>query len=126
VRWTAESEGEAVASFDVGIMPLAVDEEWSRGKCAYKLLQYMAAGVPAIGSDVGMNAELIASGSNGLLARTADDWTQGLLTLAADPELRVRLGRAGRETAQAYGYAAVADRLAELVAGVASAKSAAR
>src|SRR5262245_17670549 len=125
VRWTRESEARAVAGFDAGIMPLALDEPWSRGKCAYKLLQYMAAGVPAVGSDVGMNADLIRSGENGLLARSARDWTDALARLAGDLALRTRIGRAGRETARDYGYPAVADRLAALVSCVAG-NSAAR
>jgi len=123
VRWTPEGEAAVVASFDAGIMPLSLDDPWSQGKCAYKLLQYMAAGVPAVGSDVGMNSELIAAGRNGLLARTVDDWTGALHELATDATLRARLGQAGRETAQEYGYAAVADRLAAFVSLVATAGS---
>jgi glycosyltransferase involved in cell wall biosynthesis len=126
VRWTREGEAATLASFDVGIMPLALDEPWSRGKCAYKLLQYMAAGVPAVGSDVGMNADLIQSGTNGLLARTPRDWTLVLSALAGDAALRARIGRAGRETARDYGYPAVADRLAAFVSAVAAGSSAAR
>jgi glycosyltransferase involved in cell wall biosynthesis len=126
VRWTREGEAAAVAGFDAGIMPLALDEPWSRGKCAYKLLQYMAAGVPAVGSDVGMNSELIASGRNGLLARSASDWVEALAALAGDYALRARLGSAGRETAQAYGYSAVADQLAAFVSRVARGSSASR
>jgi glycosyltransferase involved in cell wall biosynthesis len=125
-RWTREGEAALVARFDVGIMPLAIDEPWSRGKCAYKLLQYMAAGVPAVGSDVGMNADLIESGRNGLLARSPRDWREALTSLANDPALRDRIGRAGRETALAYGYSPIADRLAEFVSRVASGSSAAR
>ena len=126
VRWTREGEAAAVAGFDAGIMPLALAEPWSRGKCAYKLLQYMAAGVPAVGSDVGMNADLIQSGENGLLARSAGDWVNALAALAGDLALRTRIGRAGRETARAYGYPAVADRLAAFVACVAVGSSASR
>ncbi len=126
VRWTREGEADAVASFDAGIMPLALDEPWSRGKCAYKLLQYMAAGVPAVGSDVGMNRDLIEPGRNGLLASSARDWTDALGALAGDLALCERLGRAGRETARDYGYPAVADRLAALVSQVAAGKSASR
>lgn len=125
-RWTREGEAALVATFDVGIMPLALDEPWSRGKCAYKLLQYMAAGVPAVGSDVGMNSDLIEPGRNGLLARSASDWVDALASLASDIALRERLGRAGRETARAYGYPPIADRLAAFVSRVAEGKSAAR
>ncbi len=126
VRWAREGEADAVASFDVGVMPLSLDEPWSRGKCAYKLLQYMAAGVPAVGSDVGMNSDLIQSGRNGLLARSAGDWIDALGRLAGDLALRTRLARAGRETARDYGYSAVADRLAAFVSRVAAGNSAAR
>jgi glycosyltransferase involved in cell wall biosynthesis len=126
VRWTREGEAEAVASFDAGIMPLSLDEPWSRGKCAYKLLQYMAAGVPSVGSDVGMNADLIEPGRNGLLARSDSDWVDALAALAGDLALRARLARAGRETARDYGYPAVADRLAAFVATVAAGSSASR
>src|SRR5262249_31270677 len=119
VRWTREGEAAAVARFDARIMPLALDAPWSRGKCAYKLRQYMAAGVPAVGRDVGMNSDLIESGRNGLLARSAGDWIAALAKLAGDLDLRARIGRAGREPALDYGYSTVADRLAAFVSRVA-------
>lgn len=125
LRWTADGEAEQIAGFDVGIMPLA-DDLWSRGKCAYKLLQYMAAGVPAVGSEVGMNAELIEHERNGLLARDLADWERQLGRLARDADLRRRLGDAGWHTAQGYGYAAVADRLVAFLDEVAGASSASR
>jgi glycosyltransferase involved in cell wall biosynthesis len=126
VPWTRDGEAQQIASFDVGIMPLTLDERWSHGKCAYKLLQYMAAGVPAVGSDVGMNAELIEPGRNGMLARSAPDWVTVLESLARDPALRERIGRAGRATATDYGYSTVADRLAAFVSRVADGSIAAR
>lgn len=126
VPWSEADEAQAVARFDVGIMPLS-DDPWSRGKCAYKLLQYMAAGVPAVGSPVGANAELIDSGRNGFLARDPADWTRVLRELAADPALRARVGGAGRATVEAgYGYARVAERLAGFVTSLVSGASAAR
>ncbi len=114
-RWSPEREAADVAGFDAGIMPLAVDERWSLGKCAYKLLQYMAAGVPAVGSDVGMNRDLIRPDENGLLAASAADWRDALGRLADDAALRRRLADAGLATVQAYGYPAVAARLAAFV-----------
>jgi glycosyltransferase involved in cell wall biosynthesis len=105
-------------------MPLDLEGPWSRGKCAYKLLQTMAAGVAAIGSDVGMNAELIEPDRNGLLARTLDDWERLLVELADDSDRCTRLGRAGRETVLAhYTVEAVADQLVGLVEEVASGAS---
>ena len=119
LRWSSEDEAAAVAGFDAGIMPLSLDDPWSLGKCAYKLIQYMAAGVPAVGSDVGMNRDLIEPDRNGLLARSGADWLECLGRLASDPALRARLGSAGRETAQGYGYAAVAERLTAFVTALA-------
>ena len=126
VPWTRDGEAQVVAGFDVGIMPLTLDEGWSRGKCAYKLLQYMAAGVPAVGSDIGMNTELIEPGRNGLLARELLEHRHPVGCAARDAALRERLGRAGRETAREYGYSAVADRLAAFVSRVADGSIAAR
>jgi glycosyltransferase involved in cell wall biosynthesis len=117
--WRIEDEARQVAGFDVGLMPLDLEGPWSRGKCAYKLLQYMAAGVPAIGSDVGMNAELIQHDRNGLLARDASDWERLLVELADDPDRRARLGAAGRQTVlSGYTVEAVAARLATLLDGL--------
>jgi glycosyltransferase involved in cell wall biosynthesis len=119
VPWRLEDEARAVARFDVGLMPLDLAGPWSRGKCAYKLLQYMAAGVPAIGSDVGMNAELIEHDRNGLLASDPRDWERLLVELADDPDRRARLGAAGRRTVlEAYTVEAVADRLTALLDGL--------
>lgn len=119
--WTLEGEATEIARFDVGVMPLDLEDPWSRGKCAYKLLQYMVAGVPAVGSDVGMNADLIQHGENGLLVRDAADWGRALLALADDPSLRRRLGRAGRATVLGrYTIEAVGDQLAAFLRQVAA------
>lgn len=108
VPWTLAAQDREIAAFDVGLMPLE-DSAWSRGKCAYKLLQYMAAGVPVVASPVGMNTEVVADGENGLLAGSADEWQRALQRLIDDPGLAERLGRAGRETIEArYGYPAIA------------------
>jgi glycosyltransferase involved in cell wall biosynthesis len=117
--WSLADEAQQIAHFDVGVMPLDLRDPWSRGKCAYKLLQYMAAGVAALGSDVGMNADLIRHGENGLLAREPADWERCLLRLADDPALRRRLGRAGRETVlSSYTIEAVGDQLATFLRDV--------
>jgi glycosyltransferase involved in cell wall biosynthesis len=98
-QWSAESEVDEIAAFDIGIMPMP-DDEWARGKCALKALLYMAMGIPAVCSPVGANREIITNGENGLLAANGDDWTQGILRLAEDPALRIRLGTAGRQTVE--------------------------
>lgn len=95
--WSEDGEAGEIGQCDLGVMPLP-DNEWSRGKCALKLLQYMAAGVPVVASPVGVNADLVRHGENGLLAADAPGWEAALGQLAADPGLRARLGEAGRQT----------------------------
>lgn len=108
VEWSLASQERDVASLDVGLMPL-VDSPWTRGKCAYKLLQYMAAGVPAVASSVGMNADVIEHGDNGLLADSHADWSRALDELLGDPELARRLGDAGRRSVEdRFGYETLA------------------
>jgi glycosyltransferase involved in cell wall biosynthesis len=96
-RWSLEHEVECFKGIGVGLMPLD-DTPWTHAKCAFKLLQYMALGLPAVASPVGMNREVVRPGVNGLLAATPDEWVSALDDLIRRPELRVQLGRAGRET----------------------------
>ena len=95
--WRAESEIAEVSAFDIGLMPLP-DDDWSRGKCGFKALLYMALGVAPVVSPVGVNTEIVADGANGLLAGDEDAWVEAVARLVADPDLRGRLGAAGRET----------------------------
>lgn len=92
--WSEDTEVDLIRSFDVGIMPLE-DEPWTRGKCAFKLIQYMACGVPAIGSPVGANVEVIGNDA-GLLAEGDAQWLAALQRIRDDPQLGTRMGAAGR------------------------------
>jgi len=96
VEWSEQTEVATISGFDVGIMPL-IDEPFERGKCGYKLIQYMACGLPVVASPVGVNRQLVEHGVNGFLADTPHEWKSALLTLSQDGELRRRMGRAGRE-----------------------------
>lgn len=96
IDWTEESEVSEVQSFDIGIMPLP-DEQWARGKCGYKLIQYMACGIPVIASPVGVNVDIVADGENGFLAQNPHDWRTALNQLLADSPLRQKLGKNGRQ-----------------------------
>ena len=116
IPWRLDTQAQEIARFDIGIMPLP-DTPWTRGKCSYKLLQYMAAGVPFVASAVGMNIEVANAGPTGLLAETATAFTDQLLRLLADGQLRRDLGRRGRQLAESrYSTQAVAARLAGLLA----------
>jgi glycosyltransferase involved in cell wall biosynthesis len=96
VPWQESLEVELIQDFDVGIMPL-VDEAWERGKCGYKLIQYMACGKPVIATPVGVNSDLVKHGVNGFLARTCDEWFGALSQLEKDPSCRGSMGRIGRQ-----------------------------
>ncbi len=88
-----------MADADLGISWLP-DDPWSLGKCGLKVLQYMAAGLPVVANPVGTNNEMVVHGVTGFLVRTPDECADAIGRLAAEPELRARLGRAGRELAE--------------------------
>lgn len=114
VPWSAAGEGEALGSAHIGIAPMRNDD-WSRGKCALKVLQYMAAGLPVVSSDAGANAEIVRPGENGFLAADPEAWAGHIAALAADAGLRERLGAAGRYgVAENYSIAPVFARLREV------------
>jgi glycosyltransferase involved in cell wall biosynthesis len=113
--WTEDSEVARIANFDVGIMPLP-DTQWERGKCAYKLLQVMAAGKPVIASPVGANRQVVQHGVNGFLADTPAEWSEALRKLATDPDLRARMGEEARKTVeQGYSTGVMVPRLAAIL-----------
>lgn len=95
VPWSEQTEAQALAGAHIGIMPLS-DDEWSRGKCAFKLLQYMAASLPCVASPIGANREAVLDGVSGFHARTDADWERGLGRLIESPGLRARFGAMGR------------------------------
>lgn len=104
--WRSATEVADLADFDIGLMPLP-DAEWERGKCGLKALQYMALGVPPVVSPVGVNAEIVRDGRDGLLARGAGEWEVALEGLLVDPDRREELGRSGRQRVEASFSAAV-------------------
>jgi glycosyltransferase involved in cell wall biosynthesis len=95
--WTLEGEVQLFNTCDVGVYPLA-DDEWSRGKCGFKAIEFMACGVPVVAAAVGVNREIIVDGENGFLAASDEEWVDKLERLLADGALRKRLGEAGRQT----------------------------
>jgi glycosyltransferase involved in cell wall biosynthesis len=105
-----------VPGFDIGVMPLA-DTDWERGKCGAKLLEYMAAAVPAISSAVGENVRIVKEGVTGMLARTEQEWVSALRRLAGDSDLRQRMGEAARENVRRnYGSEVIASMWRERIA----------
>jgi glycosyltransferase involved in cell wall biosynthesis len=98
-KWSESTEVDGLARAHVGIMPLP-DTPHTRGKCALKALQYMAVGRPVVVSPVGVNAEIVRDGENGMLAATTEQWVEALERLADSPDLRARLAAAGRTTVE--------------------------
>jgi glycosyltransferase involved in cell wall biosynthesis len=98
-EWSAATEVDDLRRFDIGVMPLP-DDEWSRGKCGLKGLQYMALAIPTVMSPVGVNSKIITDGQNGLLASSEDEWVDSLTRLVESADLRLRLGQAGRRTVE--------------------------
>lgn len=94
--WQEDTEVETIQSFDVGVMPLP-DNPWEKGKCGYKLIQYMACGLPVVASPVGANVEIVDHGTNGFLANTPAEWIEALQMLRKDRQLREKMGNNGRE-----------------------------
>lgn len=118
LQWDETTEVNTMQQFDVGIMPLP-DEPWERGKCGFKLIQYMACSLPVVASPVGVNCEIVEPGVNGFLARTTEEWAQALGTLLDDAGLRQRMGQAGRlKVEEGYSLQVTGPRLAELIKSV--------
>ena len=99
VPWSEESEAEFIAQMDVGIMPLP-DGPWEKGKCGYKLIQYMACGIPVVASPVGVNVDILGASQCGFLAANTAEWKVALDKLLESPEQRLQLGRAGRQAVE--------------------------
>lgn len=94
VSWSEATEVQAIAVGDIGVMPL-FDSPWERGKCGYKLIQYMACHLPVVASPVGVNVDIVSHGENGYLAETENEWAEALKTLLINPELRAGMGKFG-------------------------------
>jgi glycosyltransferase involved in cell wall biosynthesis len=113
--WSEAGEIGSVQAMDIGIMPLP-DQPWARGKSGYKLIQYMACGLPVVASPVGVNSNIVADGVTGFLATDLGQWRAALNRLIDDAELRRRMGEAGRNRAvEAYSLQAHAPRLIEIM-----------
>jgi glycosyltransferase involved in cell wall biosynthesis len=117
--WDPIQEVSGISDVTVGVMPLD-RSDWSRGKCSYKMLTYMAVGAPVIASDIGMNSEIFRLGNCGLPARTIDDWVSALDHVLSDPASARSMGSVGRNIVEKhYSITAVAPLLAKVFRAVA-------
>jgi glycosyltransferase involved in cell wall biosynthesis len=121
-EWSSATEARELMQLDAGIMPLP-DRPFERGKCGYKLIQYMASGLPVVASPVGANKEIVRHGENGFLADTPHEWRTALSALKNDMELRRRMGAAGRRAVQRqYSLQVTGPRVAAWLAEIAAAR----
>lgn len=95
VKWYPGIEFDELPKWTAGLMPLA-DNEWVKGKCSFKMLQYMSAGIPVIVSPYGMNAEILSKGSIGFGPRSGEEWYTALHTLVFDSQVNDSMGRLSR------------------------------
>jgi glycosyltransferase involved in cell wall biosynthesis len=118
--WSEDVEVPAIHRLDLGLMPLP-DDPWTRGKCGFKLLQYLACEVPAVADPVGVNREILAPAADGtpvggLLPTDDAAWCEAIVQLGQDPGRRRELGRRGRERVEAsYSVCSAVPRLAALL-----------
>jgi glycosyltransferase involved in cell wall biosynthesis len=120
IPWRSSQEVALLQGMSVGIMPL-FNSDWSRGKCSFKMLTYMACGVPVVASPVGMNADVLARGTVGLAATGETEWTEALTRLLDDVALRRACGEAGRRVVEDhYSLERMAPRLAGVLRAVAA------
>jgi glycosyltransferase involved in cell wall biosynthesis len=115
--WSESTEVKAIQSMDIGIMPLD-DSPWARGKCSFKLLQYMASGVPVVASPIGMNADVLKLGKFGFGASTEEQWIDGLIALLEDKSIRCKFGAEGRRVVESsFSIGVVVPKLARSLRG---------
>lgn len=113
--WSEEKESDLIAECDIGVMPL-FDTPWEQGKCAYKLIQYMACGLPTVASPVGANLDVVEEGKTGFLAELGEDWVGKLELLLTDTAIRQKMGHAGRSRVEdKYCTQKVGPRLINLL-----------
>jgi glycosyltransferase involved in cell wall biosynthesis len=118
--WARATESASLASFDVGIMPLA-DSQFERGKCGYKLIQYMASALPVIASPVGANCQIVRVGETGFLASSHDEWLAALRAMRDSPELRAEMGATGYATfRREYSLQAIAPKVVNVIRAAAT------
>jgi glycosyltransferase involved in cell wall biosynthesis len=118
VAWSRESEARLLSDSDVGLAPLP-DTPFTRGKCGFKILQYMAAALPVVASPVGVNADYVRDGASGFHARDVAEWVGAVRKLAADASLRERLGGTGRQRVESeFDTAVLGPKVAELIDGI--------
>ena len=115
IPWSEDTEAQSIAQMDVGIMPL-IDGPWEKGKCGYKLIQYMASGVPVVASPVGVNVRIVTDSGAGYLASSVCEWEDSLLALLGNDQRRYEAGKMGRKAvSETYSMRAQLPKLVQIL-----------
>lgn len=118
IRWSPDNEATELHDFDIGIMPI-FDDEYSRGKCSFKMLTYMASAVPVVVSHIGMNIEVIEKGECGFSAKSLSDWEEAIDALLINSTLRNQCGETGRKIIENhYSTKIIGKQLIELMRSI--------
>lgn len=117
--WSVETQAADLATSDIGLAPLP-DNRFTRGKCAYKILQYMAAGLPTIASPVGANHQYIEISNAGLLARDKEEWVEKITTLVKDGRLRAQMAKAADKFVKQFDRTVLVERLSSIISNCVS------
>jgi glycosyltransferase involved in cell wall biosynthesis len=112
--WSRETEVAYLLTGDIGLAPLT-DDPYTRGKCAFKILQYQAAGLPVVASPVGVNEQYVRDGVTGFLVRDLSQWVDRLAALIENPDLRQTLGHAGRRDVEKFDVHVLGERFCRLI-----------
>lgn len=96
IKWEKETEAEDLLNIHIGVMPLH-DGEIEKGKCGFKAIQYMALGIPAVVSPVGVNKDIVSDGIDGFVCNSVEEWEEKLMSLLKDPMMRQQFGAAARK-----------------------------
>ncbi len=114
MAWSLETEAGDLAACDIGLCPLP-DDNFTRGKCGFKILQYFAAGLPVIASPVGINGDFLMGGKTGLAAGQENEWVDAIKALLNDASRRQSMGQNGRNVAQQHDAVVIGQRFCELI-----------
>ncbi|UCD95466.1 MAG: glycosyltransferase, partial [Candidatus Zixiibacteriota bacterium] len=112
--WSKETLATDLASSNIGLAPLP-DNPFTRGTCSFKVLEYSAAGLPVVASPVGTNAEHVRDSVTGFLAKSGDEWIERITQLIESPQLRVDMGKQGREFAREFDASIIGERLTDVM-----------
>jgi glycosyltransferase involved in cell wall biosynthesis len=112
--WSRETEVADLMGGDIGLAPL-MDDPFTRGKCAFKILQYQAAGLPVVASPIGVNAHYVRDGATGFLVEDLPQWVDRLAALIESPDLRTTLGRAGRQDVERFDVRVLGEQFGRLI-----------